>query len=166
MKSMLWLLLLTASPISGYAEALHVDRIDIVDYGTYTARPKNFITAPDTAAGRWKKLGNIQHSATTQTIPAQVGAQFGFSYIVAGEPQGTDVPLHIVIIFPSPGLHNPTQPGPKARDEYDRIVQVGDEQYTGYSFDHNWELVPGVWTFQLWYDGHMEAEQKFTVVNQ
>ena len=166
MKIMLSLLLLTFSSLSAYEQAVHIDRIDIVDYGTYTARTEGHLAAPGTAAGRWNTLGNIQHATTTQTIPAQPGTRFGFSYIVVGEPEGSLVSLHVVNIFPSPGLNNPANPPPKDRDEYDRAVHVGEELYTGYRFDHDWELVPGAWTIQLWYEGHLVAEQKFTVVAQ
>ncbi|HEX3403772.1 MAG TPA: DUF3859 domain-containing protein [Acetobacteraceae bacterium] len=165
MKIMLSLLLLTFSFVSACAQAEHIDRIDIVDYGTYTARTEGHLTAPGTAAGRWSTLGNIQHAMTTQTVPAQLGTRFGFSYVVVGEPQGMLVSLHVVTIYPSPGLNNPANPPARERDEYDRAVHVGEELYTGYRFDHDWEVVPGTWTFQLWYEGRMAAEQKFTIVS-
>jgi hypothetical protein len=165
MKIMLSLLLLTFSFVSACAQAEHIDRIDIVDYGTYTARTEGHLTAPGTAAGRWSTLGNIQHATTTQTVPAQLGTRFGFSYVVVGEPQGMLVSLHVVTIYPSPGLNNPANPPARERDEYDRAVHVGEELYTGYRFDHDWEVVPGTWTFQLWYEGRMAAEQKFTIVS-
>jgi len=38
--------------------------------------------------------------------------------------------------------------------------------YRDYTFAHDWELLPGVWTFQIWYQGRMLAEEKFTVVKQ
>ena len=63
------------------------------------------------------------------------------------------VSLHVVTILPSPGLNNPANPQPKDRDEHDRIVYVGEELYTGYRFDHDREIVPGIWTFELWYEG-------------
>jgi hypothetical protein len=163
---MLSLLPLAFSSIGAYAQAVHIDRIDIVDYGTYTARTEDHIAAPGTAAGRWNTLANIQHAVTTQVVPAQLGTRFGFSYTVVGEPHEVPMSIHVVNIFPSPGLHNPANPRPKDRDEYDRTVPVGQELYTGFKFDHDWEVVPGVWTFQLWYEGRMFAEQKFTIVRQ
>jgi hypothetical protein len=166
MKSVLSLLLLTFGSLSAYAQQSHIDRIDIVDYGTYTAQTESHIAAPGTAAGSWTTLGKIQHAVTTRTIPTEIGVRFGFSYIVVGEPQGAPLSLHVVNIFPSPGLNNPAGQQPKERDEYDRIIHVGEELYTGYRFDHDWEIVPGTWTFQLWYDGRMAAEQKFTIVKQ
>jgi hypothetical protein len=35
--------------------------------------------------------------------------------------------------------------------------------YESYHFDHDWGKVPGVWTFEIWYDGKKLLEQKFTV---
>jgi hypothetical protein len=166
MKLVLSLFLLTLSSINANAQTLRIDRIDIVDHGTYTAQTEGHIAAPGTVAGSWTTLGKIQHAVTTYTVPTQIGVRFGFNYIVVGEPQGAPASLHVVNIFPSPGLNNPASPQPKTRDEYDRVVHVGEELYTGYRFDHDWEIVPGIWTFQLWYEGRMAAEQKFTIVKQ
>ena len=33
----------------------------------------------------------------------------------------------------------------------------------GYGFDNAWEIVPGVWTEQIWYQDRMLAERTFTV---
>jgi hypothetical protein len=32
-----------------------------------------------------------------------------------------------------------------------------------YHFGHDWEMVPGAWSFEIWYDGRKLTEQKLTV---
>jgi hypothetical protein len=39
----------------------------------------------------------------------------------------------------------------------------GGPHYTGFEFDQPWELIPGLWTFALLRDGHVLAEQSFTI---
>jgi hypothetical protein len=36
--------------------------------------------------------------------------------------------------------------------------------FAGYSADETWELVPGVWTLQLWVADKMYVEKFFTMV--
>jgi hypothetical protein len=43
---------------------------------------------------------------------------------------------------------------------------IGAQLHRDYTFEHDWELLPGVWTFQIWYQGRLLAEEKFTVVKQ
>jgi hypothetical protein len=43
---------------------------------------------------------------------------------------------------------------------------IGTTQFRSYVLDNDWEVVPGVWIFQVWYQGRKLAEQKFTLVKQ
>jgi|SRR5271165_526494 len=166
MKLVLSLLLFAFSGGTAYAQTPHVDRIDVPEYGIYTANMDSKVPAPGTATGTRNVVGNVQHEATTRTVPAQLGVHFGFRYSVVGAPDGAAVLLNRVTIFPPPGLRNPANPQPKTRSELDLARRIGEQYYADYSFDNDWEIVPGIWTFQLWYEGRMLAEQTFTVVRQ
>jgi hypothetical protein len=161
------IVLLLLSPMGAHAQTLRVDRVDIVEYGIYTASAQGRpVAAPGTATGAVTPLSNMQHTVTTRTVPAQLGVRFGFGYIVVGAPLGAQVSIHSVTIFPSPGLHDPASSQPKTRSEYDWTTTIGEQSFRIYTFDSDWEIVPGVWTQQLWYQGRMLAEQKFTIVKQ
>jgi hypothetical protein len=41
--------------------------------------------------------------------------------------------------------------------------EIGRVFYESYHFDHDWEMVPGAWSFEIWYDGRKLTEQKLTV---
>jgi hypothetical protein len=38
--------------------------------------------------------------------------------------------------------------------------------FSGYDIDDSWELVPGVWTIQLWAGDQKFAEESFTLVTE
>ena len=44
--------------------------------------------------------------------------------------------------------------------------RTGYNSYSDYSFDVPEDLVPGLWTFELWDENRKLIEQKFTVVKQ
>lgn len=168
MKLALSILLIALAVAGASAQVPQIDRITIIDYGIFHTRPKAEVSAPDTAAG------NIHRTSTsgltlvemTRIIPARIGTHFGFHYFVTGQPYGARVPLIFTMIYPVPGLKNPTAPEVKQKDEVEVHKILGKDGYDGYAFDHDWELVPGTWTFQLWYQGRKEAEQCFTVIAQ
>src|SRR5271165_442340 len=78
MKLVLSLLLFAFSGGTAYAQTPHVDRIDVPEYGIYTANMDSKVPAPGTATGTRNVVGNVQHEATTRTVPAQLGVHFGF----------------------------------------------------------------------------------------
>jgi hypothetical protein len=45
-------------------------------------------------------------------------------------------------------------------------LAVGAASYTGYSFDLDWEFVPGVWTLEVLQGERQLAALSFTVVDQ
>ena len=42
-------------------------------------------------------------------------------------------------------------------------MKIGALCLLGYGFDNAWEIVPGVWKQQIWYQNRMLAERSFTV---
>ena len=41
--------------------------------------------------------------------------------------------------------------------------KIGETAYLGYGIENDWEIVPGTWTFEIWYSGRKLAEQSFTL---
>jgi hypothetical protein len=98
-------------------------------------------------------------------VPARVGAAFGFKYLVVGPPEGTQVPLRLVIHYPEPGIRDPAGRDPiRRRSEQLVFVRAGELALSGYRFGQAWEVVQGRWLFELWDGNRKLAEQAFTVV--
>jgi hypothetical protein len=159
-------LLVFFAATSASAQAPQVERIDVVEYGIYTANAESRESVPGSAAGNLTIEKDIRLLQTTRNVPARRGVEFGFRYVVIGAPVGVAVPFHMVTIFPSPGLKNPRQTADHDRNEFDRTKMIGTTQFRSYVLDNDWEVVPGVWIFQVWYQGRKLAEQKFTLVKQ
>ena len=70
-------LLLLLSSVHAFAQTPQVDRIDIVDYGIYTAGTKSKESLPGSAAGALTIESDIRLVKTTRTVPAQEGIEFG-----------------------------------------------------------------------------------------
>jgi len=166
MRIALPLLLSLLASTGAYAQTPQIDRIDVVEYGIYTTTTENKVSAPGTASGTRAIVTDIRHAATTRTVSAQKGVDFGFRYTVVGAPAGAVVPIRFVTIFPAPGLRNPDTQQLKARSEYDFNVAIGQTSFKSYGLDNDWKVVPGIWTMQIWYQGRKLAEQSFTVVKQ
>ena len=66
--------------------------------------------------------------------------------------------------FPPQGIHNPnTGTTMYAAKIAFPNMKIGALCLLGYGFDKAWEIVPGVWSEQIWYQDHMLAERSLTV---
>jgi hypothetical protein len=123
--------------------------------GTYTAQS---VSAPSRAGQFWHFV-----SKSTE-VAGQVGTQFGIEFRIDGNPVGDGVTLHMVLNFPPQGIRNPnTGDTMHTTDIAFPNLKIGALCLLGYGFDNAWEIVPGVWTEQIWYQDRMLAERTFTV---
>jgi hypothetical protein len=144
------------------ARAQNVTGIHVTEYGIYTADKKNPQRNSDGVLQSTPE--NIRHAKTTTTVQAEPGVRFGFIYRVVGKPTGRTVQLRKVIIYPPEGVKSPQSSTPLQSAERQIAVRIGVIEFSGYTFDDNWELVPGPWKMQLWLGDRKLAEKEFTVV--
>ena len=146
-----------ASPVA----AQIVGDVEIVEQGIYTADIDRTVRGPD---GLFRNvLSNICHVVETTTIPARLGLHFGFRYRIGGVAQGRVIDVRKLTLFPT-AMQPPGATKPITRAEHTYQRQIGTIGFTGYAFDETSELMPGIWTFQMWLGGRMLSEVKFTVI--
>jgi Domain of unknown function (DUF3859) len=164
-KRIAFFLLLLSCTVSGAnAQSARVDRIDIIEKGIYQAETLKQVENSSTALGRTHTVGNIKNVESTTTVPARLGVRFGFRYKLIGSPNGVQVPIKIVTKFPAEGLRNPTKRETTYSDNEVDNLNIGGESYREYQLEENWEVVPGKWSFELWYNDKKMAEQTFTLI--
>ena len=161
---LLALLLLAAFPGGAFAQGGKVDRIDIVETGIYRAETELVEQAPATATGQRNILRGTKLIASTTRIEAKVGVHFGMRYRVVGRPNHVTIKLISVTLYPGAGLKKPGTETLQTRGEHALPATIGAVNYRGYVLEHDWELVPGTWTFELWDGKRKLASQAFDVI--
>ena len=107
---------------------------------------------------------NVKLVENTTRIPLRNPITFGFQYVILGAPNGGNISVKMVNIYPKKGLNNPKTHETTYREEYMTERTIGSTHYKGYKIGQRWQAVPGVWTFQIWYKDRKLAEQGFTLV--
>lgn len=157
------LILCWAAPVR--AEPPSVGRAEIRWAGLYEAQIGGSITQPNTAAGRTNQLFNTRKLQATTTVEGRLGVSFGLEYALIGRPTGASVPITIVVHLPKAGLKNPARAERIYREQWTPAPKpIGGSNIVGYTFEHAWEVVPGLWSFEIWSDGQKLGEQWFCVV--
>jgi len=151
-----------AAKVKAEANPGRVERIDVMDPGIYTS---SRVTRTTNDAGQTIiTLSDPQFIAATSTIPAQLGIKFGFRYSVVGQPENATVTVKQITIYPPAGVVSP-QSGLLHQSSVLRKVPVGGRPLgAGYDITESWELVPGLWTVQLWVGEQKLAEHSFNLV--
>jgi hypothetical protein len=143
---------------AAYAQTPYVERIEITEFGIYTVDRE--IKGRDSYGVTLGIGTNVQHRETKKNFPAQIGTSFGFGYAVIGKPDGAAVNLRRVVVFPPPGLQS--FPGKRVpRHESTVEATIGQTNHNLYSLEDSFELVPGIWTVELWYGNRKLATQSF-----
>ena len=142
------LVLLTGAMFAAEAQALEVE---IVQSGIYQLE-------------RGSANGPTLLASTT-TIPAQLGNEFGFEFNVRGTEAGSPVELTLVTEFPPQGLYELETQKTVLRDERNFRSLSDLRGYQGYRLDSPSELVPGTWTFKIFYGDQLLATQTFVLVS-
>jgi hypothetical protein len=143
-----------------------VTGITVTKAGTYTGDS----TSAPARAGQQSPTNTVGTATNWQFVSAgadvagKIGTQFGIEFRVDGEPAGDGVTLYMAFTFPPQGIRNPNTGNVlhTAKVAFPNM-KIGALSLFGYGFDNAWEIVPGVWTEQIWYQNRMLAERTFTV---
>ena len=149
------------APVS--ASALIIKHNAAYEHGTY--QTDQGVEDKPTRQGIERQLvSGAKHLETARTIIAQLGTQFGFRYRVVGAPNGLPVPVRIVAKFPAPGVMGKNNPKPVLADDYVEFATIGKEDFLTWTFEKRTDLVPGIWTFEIWSGDRKLVDEKFNIV--
>ena len=163
MRWYLCALLVLLVPAVASAQRVKVDRVDIIEFGVYSAVVESVRRSDTTAMGHVSSLTDIKLRSKTDTVCARLGERFGIRYVVVGQPRGMAVELDWVTRFPPPGAVN-ARGKQFAVSELKDTKMIGDEAFRSYTFEEEWEMVPGVWSLEFHYKGRKVGEKTFTVL--
>lgn len=137
-------------------------QLEVVRFGLYQLQAGGTRRGPDGISHA--EVREVRLLESTTRVPARIGVHFGAEYLLRGKP-GRSVVLETATVFPPPGLRPPGQPAVRASSS-EVTVELGNPEpiYRGWSFDEQWELVPGTWTMEFRLDGRLIGQVQFEVV--
>ncbi len=151
--------------VSGVTLAFSVVLVVLIQPGVAKARDISIVTY-----GQYEIRGDSRFKSSyvqisvTDTIPAAMGANFGLEFVVHGNLMKYQVSLKKRTIIPAPGLWDSTSHSFRTLLEKNISPGIGDTSYVGFGFDEPPEMLPGVWTMQLWFRNKLLAEKSFVIV--
>lgn len=161
MRRLIRALLLGAALLA--AQAAHALSAVFADYGVYSVSRGETTDNAGVAGGLVVTYGKRLIERTTD-VSAGIGTNFGFRYLLS-DWRGREgkVGVTIRVIHPEP-LRDPATGKSFAVSEWRQEVPLKRVNWnTGWVFEHDWELVPGKWTIQLYAEDALLLEKDFNV---
>lgn len=138
-------------------------KAEILDFGLTTGRRVQTNIPPqpgEVGLSPSARMANIKHLVQTDKIEARRCRSFGVT--VRLSPDSPDqMPQHVDVRTDHPTLTRPD--GVSGRLGRFRSEVVDGTTYAGFSFDYDWEMQPGTWTFTLSVSGVEIARKSFTI---
>lgn len=166
-RKLIWLLLFTVAwSVTAEAEGL---KGRIVGYGTYTVT-NNFkvIKTPGSISGVSQAfMDPPTFTAVTDRIRAKIGVRFGIVFELTNLPKIQNATVGIVLVKKHPPLRSRDGTTSTHFERSIRMQVRGQDRivsWTGYAFDYDYEVVPGIWTFEVRSYSRLLCKKDFTVV--
>jgi hypothetical protein len=122
------------------------------------------VAAPATTAGSVGELSALwtpEFLSAPNHVRARLGTSIGIQVRIEGPEFLTVVPLRTRVTHPP--IADPNTGKTSRVDEWDNPMNAGFPRFTGWRFEHPWELVPGTWTIDVLHQGKVIARQKSRV---
>ena len=135
---------------------------EVTEFGYYkmTADPKRYRNLASTS-GYVQEGGKPELVEKTDQIPLELKQLFGFKFRISGFEDKRSVQLKLVVSHPKIIRPNGST---STGYSYPLVFDVKDgliENESGYSIDHEFELVEGEWKFEYWYYKQKLLSQSF-----
>jgi hypothetical protein len=146
----------------GAQEPAIVQSVEIVDYGIYRIElTGEHVPMPSAGATAVQPASRAVLIAKTNQIPSTLGTTFGIQFILAGKPVGAVADVVIIVEHPAFKKSDGKMTGTSDKVPWRYII--GEKGCYTYTFDHDWEAVPGKWSMEVWQGGNKLAGKDFVV---
>jgi hypothetical protein len=159
MRTALAALVLVALPASSTVAAVkRVKRCQVLEAGNYHAASRTSEPDLSSPTGRRFASDGVEFTSQTRTIARTLGTGFGFRYRL-NLPVGTSAKITTHITYPRPIKGKKNWSHPQTWEITDDVLV----QHVGYTFTHDFEMVPGAWTMQVLVEDKPACLVTFTV---
>ncbi len=129
----------------------HIEQAEILQWGRVTPESVKAKNKEEYPGQRMKDLCPFlkekEWVEETDAVMAALKTAFGFAFKVSGTPKEGLVFLFGKIVHPP--LVNPQTGETKTEDDFSFLLKFGEPGIIGWTFNGEWEIVPGPWTFQV-----------------
>ena len=137
---------------------------EIVDWGIVSGHrepPPEAMRPGESGLAPSRPMHDIRYEQRTDTIEARLCRNFGITVRLSAD-DGV-LPPTIEVRVAHPTFTRPD--GATSTEDRFPSALIGSGSFAGFTFDHEWEMVPGAWSIAIFAEGHEIARRSFTITS-
>ena len=152
----------TTNRVRSMSGATTSQGIQLLEYGTFRKLAStNDVSEPGSLTGARHAVSKVALIECATNVQARIGTSFGFRVKFPGNNSNEVVSCTAKCLHPR--LTDPSSGRSSEGDQWDTSGLAGQDGYIGYTFDNDWELVPGRWTLEVFQGSQLVLEKTFNV---
>ena len=145
-----------------YLQRTTIDDLQVIEFGTFQKTDeRGTMAASGSIQGQAHAVVDAVLLEQTSDIHAMRGTSFGLRVSFSGHPSGATMPIRAKCLHPK--FTDPATGRSSEVEEWPGTGAMGRSGYVGYTFDNDWELVPGQWTIEVSVGSTFRVEKTFNV---
>jgi len=145
-----------------YLQRATIDDLQVVEFGTFQKTDeRGTMAASGSIQGQAHAVVDAVLLEQTSDIHARRGTSFGLRVSFSGNPSGATLPIRAKCLHPK--FTDPATGRSSEVEEWPGTGVMGRSGYVGYTFDNDWELVPGQWTIEVSVGSTLRVQKTFNV---
>ena len=134
--------------------------VEELGYGIGETKSVSIKTMDNSPTGTHRLSKGFTITQKTDTIPGEIGKQFGVVYIMHATIY-KDILVEQVWTFPAPMVDDNGKEFKELR--YQILKSTNEETYSTYFLEKEYEVIKGEWIYQMFYDDQKIFERKFYI---
>lgn len=138
---------------------------ELVEFGRFQKMASGSdVLDPGAIAGKRHAATKVQLLECTTNIPARIGTSFGLRVKLPERFAARVVPCYARCLHPR--LSDPKSGRSSEVEQWGTSGLAGQDGFVGYTLDHDWELIPGSWTIQFYFESQLALEKTFNLYSE
>jgi hypothetical protein len=144
---------------------MNIKEAKLLNYGSLVAINEERTIVPHSLVGYFLHSDDIQFIGCLDTLKGKIGLSFGIEYYLEGfDSTKKKDDVHFFSKIKHPKLSNPKTGNHATETLENKYNYLNQKNYDYFTFEFEWEVVPGVWTFQIIEDNRILLEKSFNIV--
>lgn len=131
-----------------------------INYGLFNSTLTNYEKNPTSPSGQSRLADNNGFYETTTDVPMRLDIEFGIEFMIESSVKKS-VDIIIVLTYPKPIVNEKGQIF-KEYKSY-RTIQTNNKNWTGYILNKEYELVSGIWNYEIFSNGKLLYTKQFNI---
>lgn len=144
---------------------MQIKNVQLLNFGNIIATNETRTPNKDSLAGYLLHSDRIKFINHQDILEAKVGLSFGVEYYLEGFEASTKLDdVHFISKIIHPMLTNPVNNESTTETIERKYNYLNRTNYDYFVFEYDWEVKPGLWTFQIIEGNMILFEKVFTII--